>query len=138
MSLSLPLFKYYIGNWRAWNPGGIFIFHFHLFSPFEGHTFGREKKTWKMNSWLHQWHQRTGFGFLDHDYANKIISSCSAKYISWVRRGHIFQDIHWQIKKILNSWKGQQMPEERSIINNMMYINQNTEKKNSGVDTYYF
>ena len=39
-----------------------------------------EKEIWTMNS-LHQWNQRTGFGFWDQDYANKTIFSCSEKYI---------------------------------------------------------
>lgn len=51
----------------------------HLFSPFEGHTFGIEMKIWEMNSWLYKWHQRTGFGSFGHNYANKITSSCSDK-----------------------------------------------------------
>lgn len=95
----------------------------HLFSPFEGHTFGIEMKIWEMNSWLHKWHQRTGFGSFGHNYANKITSSCGDKvHLMGLQRIYFFRPFTDTINTILKSQEGKQLLEEMLIINKMMYI----------------
>ena len=74
------------------------VFSFLL--PAEDFNFGRDRRIGEMNSWLHRWYPKTGFGCLNHGrwYENDRLLAKRRWHLS-KQNEHVWQEAPWSAKE---------------------------------------